>query len=86
MAIVHPISLGVEWDVVKSSHFIQHQRKVNTELSVEGVDFYISLHYFEFVIKSDCYLFATCLLTACCLLLVCTGSFSEVVLSQGSVN
>ena len=47
MAIVHPISLGVEWDVVKSSHFIQHQRKVNTELSVEGVDFYISLNYFE---------------------------------------
>ena len=47
MAIVHPISLGVEWDVVKSSHFIQHQRKVNTELSVEGVDFYIFLNYFE---------------------------------------
>ena len=44
MAIVHPLTLGVEWDVVKSSHFIQHQRKVNTELSVEGVDFYIFLN------------------------------------------
>ena len=53
MAIVHPISMGVEWYVVKSSRFIQHQRKVNTELSVEGVDFYISkvrcvLEYFQY--------------------------------------